>query len=187
MIQIKQNHNSYNIGMDEIVDLKEAMTEVLKPIQQALKENIYWTDVSIEPTEYKSRDGFIPYSHNCGGLELSVIIPDCESYNFSYLEFGEWDGEHYCDKTDTDSCECAYSQDGEYDAKLRIWFKFEGIEDKKLKFWLYMGGGNGDAPYFRTKYESAIFESSFECSSVSGVKRAATKSIKALSKTITKG
>ncbi len=184
---IKEDPKSHKIGINEVVGLKQAITEVMKPIQQALKDKVYWNDCKLEELEYKSRDGFIPYSHNCGGLELAVIVPKCEEYDFGFLTFGEWDGEHYCDGTDKDNCECMYDQDGEYDAYLRIILKFEGIEDGKLKFYLSMHGGNGDAPYFRTKYSEDYFEADFECSSIEGLKRASSKHVKALIKILTGG
>jgi len=189
--QIKINMgNSYKLGLDEVVGLEAAMREVAKPILDALREHMYWNrDVNWDKAEYKSRDGFIPYKSNCGGLEIIEVIPECERCDFDYLEFGEWDGEHHCDGTDTDNCECAYAVDGEYDAKLRIWFKFEGFDEDtgSLNFYLYLGGGNGDAPYFRTKYESTVFEREFSCKSVAGLKRAASKHVADLAKIIQDG
>lgn len=187
LIKIDQK-DSYKIGLDEVVGLKKEMLKIFKPVEEAIKDEAYWArDGQImEESEYKSRDGFIPYSHNCGGLEINLVIPKCEEYSFGYLEFGEWDGEHYCDGKDTNNCECPYDQDGEYDAKLRVWFKFEGYDQEtgELEFYLYLGGGNGDAPYFRTKAEVTVFEASFSCKSVKGLKRAASKHIKALLKVI---
>ena len=105
------------------------------------------------------------------------------------MEFGECEecgdakkypqGDHQCGY---DGVECADESDGGLDAALRIWFKFEGLEDGALKFYLYAGGGNGDAPYFRTKGEIDLFEASFECKSLGGLKRAAAKHVKALLK-----
>lgn len=174
------------IGIDEVVGLKQAMIDLMKPIQSALKENIYWSDVELNESKYKSRDGFMPYSSNCGGIDIVEVIPQCEEYSFKFLDFGEWDGTHYCDGKDHENCKCSMSNDGELDAKLRIWFKFEGIDDstKALKFYLYMGGGNDDAPYFRTKYEATLFEAEFECKSVKGLKRAASKHVNKLLKLI---
>lgn len=185
-VEIKPDNRSHKIGIDEIVGLKEAMTKLMKPIQDAIQDKAYWArETMFEPSEYKSRDGFIPYSHNCGGLDLTIIVPKCEESDFGFLEFGEWDGTHYCDEKDKENCECPYDQDGEYDAKLRIWLKFEGLnEDGKLEFYLYMGGGNADAPYFRTEDEIEVFEASFTCSSVAGLNRAASKHIKGLLKVI---
>jgi hypothetical protein len=189
-IQItKDAKDSYQIGINEIVGLKDAMLKIMTPVQVAIKENVYWADVDLKESEYKPRAGFIPYSSNCGGIELIEIIPQSESDSFSYLKFGEWDGTHYCDEKDTDNCECPYDTEGEYDAKLRVWLKFEGIDQdsKRLKFYLYMGGGNSDAPYFRTNAEATIFEREFECASVAGFIRAAHPHVKALIKIIKKG
>jgi hypothetical protein len=153
-----------------------------------IQDKAYWLrDNSIlEESEYKSRDCFMAHSHNCGGIEIRQIIPECEQSEFDYLEFGEWDGTHYCDESDTDNCDCSYENDGHYDAKLRIWFKFEGYDSEsgELSFYLYLGGGNGDAPYFRTHSEQTIFEASFTCKSVEGLKRSANKHFKDLLKII---
>jgi hypothetical protein len=186
LIQIDQG-NSYKIGLDEVVGLKTAMLKLFKSIEKAIKQHVYWNEGSlIDEAEYKSRDGFIPHSHNCGGLQIWTVIPKCEEYNFGYLEFGEWDGEHYSDCTEPDTCDCGTDSDGEYDASLRIWFKFEGYdkETRDLNFWLYLGGGNNDAPYFRTAHETTIFEASFSCKSIKGLERAASKHVKALLKII---
>lgn len=190
-IQIVSNHNSYKIGVDEIVGLKQAMMEVMAPIQASIKDRIYWSDVDLGEAEYKSRDGFIAHSHNCGGIMIREVIPKCEEYDFGFLEFGECDmcGTAECvnDKGEPIQCgykgmECASESDGYLDAQLRIWLKFEGYDEEtgELSFYLYCGGGNGDAPYFRTKYESDLFEASFTCKSVAGLKRAASKHVKAL-------
>ena len=47
-----------------------------------------------------------------------------------------------------------------------------------------MSGGNGDAPYFREKYLSTLFEAEFSCKSPAGLKRAAAPHIKKLMKLI---
>lgn len=180
-IKLVPNHNSYKIGIDEIVGLKQAMKQVMAPIRQALKDKIYWNDCSLEESEYKSRDGFIPHSHNCGGIELMVIVPKCEEYAFKFLEFGECDDDE-CNHDER----CIYEDEGHLDAKLRIWLKFEGIDEEtqSLQFYLYMGGGNDDAPYFRARCEADIFEAEFTCKSVAGLKRAASKHVKALLKIV---
>jgi hypothetical protein len=182
MIKLTANaHESYKIGVDEIEGLKAAMIEVMKPVQASIKRRTYWSDVELEEAEYKSRDGFIPHSHNCGGIQLDEVIPKCEESNFDFLEFGECDDEE-CNHEQ----ECGYESEGHLDAKLRIWLKFEGYDEEtgELSFWLYCGGGNGDAPYFRTQYETDIFEASFTCKSVAGLKRAAAKHVNALLKVI---
>ena len=184
LIKLVPNHNSYKIGINEIIGLRDAMQKLVKPIQDLIQNKAYWTNAIFEPSEYKSRDGFIPYSHNCGGLDLTLIVPNCESHGFGFLQFGECDectSEKQCGYKGT---ECGYESEGHLDAKLRIWFKFEGVEDGKLAFYLYCGGGNDDAPYYRTKHEITVFEASFECNSVSGLNRAASKHIKALMKVL---
>lgn len=180
------NTDSYKIGINEIEGLKDAMTQVLKPIQDHIDSEVYWGPYKFEESEYKSRDGFIPYSSNYGGLELTVYIPKCESYDFPYVEFGECDecnGETQCGYHGQ---ECASEGEGHLDAKLRIWLKFEGYNEEtgELSFYLYVGGGNGDAPYFRSKYETDIFEAEFSAKSIKGISRAASKHVKALLKVI---
>lgn len=167
--------DAYKIGINEIEGLKDAMTSALVPIQKYLKDHVYWNECEIEETEYLSRDGFIPYSSNCGGVEICLVIPSCEQYDFDFLEFGECDE---CEAGDGKQCgyegmECASESEGHLDAKLRIWLKFEGLEDETMRFYLYCGGGNGDAPYFRTKYEATIFESEFTAQSIASFKLAA--------------
>lgn len=192
-----QMGDSYKLGMNEVVGLRQAMLEVFQPVATHLNELDNWSGddwFKIEDVEYKSRDGFIAHSHNCGGLELRAVVPKCGEYEFDFLEFGE------CDECGTpelglnkhgepaqcgyEGQECAHISDGHLDAQLRVWFKFEGLEDGTLKFYICAGGGNGDAPYFRTKYESDLFEASFEAKSIQGIKRAASKHVKALLKVL---
>ena len=186
MLNIKKEYPFSKVGMDEIVGLEDAMRKVFKPIETTLLDKMYWCrgdeDGIVHKAEYKSRDGFIPHSHNCGGLKIVQVVPKCEEYEFGFLEFGEWDGEHYCE--DTDNCECHYDCDGEYDALLDIWFKFEGLDEEtgELKFYLVLSGGNNDAPYFRN--QPTLFEAEFTCKSIAGLNRAASKHIKALLKLI---
>lgn len=184
------NTGSYKIGMNEIKGLETAIREVLTPVRDALKDKIYWDDLEMEQVEYKSRDGFIAHSHNCGGIEFSAILPSCESYNFNFVEFGECDecgneetypeGDHQCGY---EGQECGYESEGHLDAFFRVRLKFEGISDEgSLKFYLFAEGGNNDAPYFRSV--PTVFESEFECKSIAGLKKAAAKSIKGLLKLI---
>lgn len=173
-LKIKKNLYSFEkIGVDEIEGLKPLLKSLMKPLQEHLKQDIYWDDLKLDESEYKGRDGFIPHSDNHGGIELTVIIPYCEQYDFGYLEFGEMDPEY-----DEESQEA----DGHLDAKLRVWLKFEGIEEGKMNFWLYAGGGNGDAPYFRTKYETDIFETSFTAKTLTELKTNGKKAIQKLIK-----
>lgn len=184
-------YKSYKIGVDEIDGLKTALIETFTPIKNTLKDSIDWSDLELDEIEYKRRDGFIPHSHNCGGVELSVIIPLCEKYHFKHLvEFGECDecgnaevypeGDHQCGYRGQ---ECAAESDGHLDAFFRVRLKFEGIqEDGSLQFYLFAEGGNHDAPYFRNT--PTVFEAEFSCKSVAGVKRASAKSVAALIKKV---
>lgn len=177
MIKINQG-SSYKVGVNEVVGLLDAMKEAMSPVQAWLKDLTYWTDCELTESEYKSRDGFHAYSHNCGGIELSEIIPECESYQFDFLDFGE------CSECKVDSqcghngMECASAGEGHLDAKIRVWLKFEGIKDDSMTFYLYLGGGNGDAPYFRTKYEATVFETTFTARSIAEFKMRAKHAIR---------
>ena len=177
LIQIIPDQNSYKVGIDETLGLRQVMLDLMQPIQSAIKENVYWNDVDLDTVVYKQRDGFIPHSHNCGGIQISVVVPKCEESSFHFITFGE------CDDAECDHDQsCAYEDDGHLDAMLRVWFKFEGYDQStgELSFYITCNGGNGDAPYFRTKASEDYFEASFTCKSVAGVKRAAAKHIKAL-------
>lgn len=177
-----ESKNSYKIGVNEIVGLRQAMIEVMTPIRNALKEHIYWSDVRLTDAEYKSRDGFIPHSHNCGGIQITEFIPKCEEYDFGYLTFGEC--EYADDPEFADSCGpngrgCECDSENNLSAKLAVWLKFEGIQgDGSLSFYLILHGGNNDAPYFRTSND--VFDAEFSCKSVAGLKKAAAKHIKKL-------
>jgi len=169
---------SYKIGVDEIVGLKEAMQAVMVPIRDLLREKAYWDrELKFDELEYKSRDGFIPYSHNCGGVELGLHVPECEQCDWDFLEFGE-------PEIDEETGE-PYENEGELDAYLRIILKFEGIDDNgDLQFYINVAGGNNDAPYFRVSKLPDLFEAEFTCKSVAGLKRAAARHVKAAMKLI---
>lgn len=180
-LNIKPDPNSYKIGINEITGLEVTMRDVMAPVLSILKSNIYWNDdLNFEVNEYKSRDGFIPYSHNLGGIELNVIIPKCEESNFSFLDFDE------CDTPDECQDECSCDSEGHLDSKLRIWFKLESVDQDtgEMQFYLYMGGGNADAPYFRNGREPTIFESEFSAKSLDDVKRKAKSHVNKLIKII---
>ncbi len=179
----KEAHKSYKTGMHEIQGLEASMREALKPILKTLQDKIYWTKPEFEPAEYKGRDGFIPHSHNLGGLQFHGVVPKCEEYDFGFLDFGDHDED--CEVHKGEECSCGES-DGHLDAGLRIWLKFEGVDDESgdLKFYLVLAGGNGDAPYFHTKGEDTYFEVEFTSKSVASVPKAASKHIKALNKLI---
>lgn len=180
---INKKYSFEKTGIKEIQGLEAVMRKVMTPVLTEIKDRIYWNDdLALEDTEYKSRDGFIPYSHNCGGIEISLIIPKCESYEFDFLEYGECDecnGETQCGYNGQ---ECAAESEGHLDAKLRVWFKFEGLENGEMSFYLYLGGGNGDAPYFRTKHEATIFETQFTAKTLKQVETKGTAAVKKLLK-----
>ncbi len=172
---------SYKLGINEVQGLKKAMIKQMSVVQEHLKENCYWSDVQLIDSEYLGRSGFIPHTHNCGGIEICEVIPKCCEYDFSFLEFGEHDAD--CAIINGNSeCNCGEA-DGLLDASLRVWFKFEGLDAAgNLKFYLYAGGGNNDAPYFRTEYSADIFEAEFTCRSVGALPETAKKHFKALLK-----
>jgi hypothetical protein len=167
--------NSYKIGINEIQGLKKAMLKVMKPVQTVLEKEIYWHDVELNEAEYISRDGFAAYSHNCGGIQIQEIIPKCEEYSFDFLEFGEHDGD--CEMIlNGGECSCGEG-DGFLDAKLEIFLKFEGLDDKgTMKFYLVLHDGNQDAPYFRKSTD--IFEADFCAKTISEFKIKARVQIK---------
>lgn len=172
-IQLTPNaHNSYKIGLNEVVGLEEAMELALKPILDHLNEiSRTWSGdgwFKFDTAEYKSRDGFIAHSHNLGGVMIESIIPKCGEYDFGFLEFGEYETDGLEDLTESeiDSRRESEESEGYLDAKLRIWLKLESLDDESLNFYLVMSGGNGDAPYFREKHQPTLFEASFACSSV---------------------
>lgn len=177
------DNGNYKTCVDNVEGLMPAMHAAIEPVREWLKSRCYWTDVDVTETEYKSRDGFIPYRDNCGGVQLLEIIPECEQYDFQFLEFGE----HDADCCDPQSGDCSVSNEGHLDAKFRVWLKFEGVnDDGELEFYLYAGGGNGDAPYFRTKYEATIFEESFTARSIPEFKRRASGAVNRLLKAVSK-
>jgi hypothetical protein len=180
---ISKEYPFSKVGINEVKGLKDVLKSLMAPVQTHIKNHIYWSDVDLTESEYTSRDGFIPHSHNCGGIEISEVIPKCEQYEFGFLEFGECDPEYCeCHKPDPNG-ECALDIDGHNDAKLRVWLKFEGInEQDEMEFYLYMGGGNGDAPYFRVNAEATIFEAQFTAKTLSELKRVGAKHINNLIK-----
>jgi hypothetical protein len=183
-LKINKEYPFSKVGIDEIKGLKAEMINVFKPILNTITYKSDCNDSILEEAEYKSRDGFIPHSDNCGGLIISQIIPYSEKYAFGFIEFGDCD-EQFCTCHVDNNSECELEVDGDKDAILRIWFKFEGINDKgELEFYLVMSGSNNDAPYFREKYQPVLFERSFTSKSISGIKKAASKSIKDLLKVI---
>ena len=84
--------DSYKLGMNEVVGLEQAIREVFQPVVKHLQTKVYWNTLELEQVEYKSRDGFIPHSHNCGGLKLAFYIPKYEQHEFGFLEFDECEG-----------------------------------------------------------------------------------------------
>jgi hypothetical protein len=179
---------SYKIGMDEVVGLEDCLRGLMAPIRRALKAKMYWSQVDIDSVEYKSRDGFSAHSHNCGGLMIREVIPKCEEYDFAFLEFGELTECCLAEPEDEESCGSTCEGEGHYDAQLRIWFKFEGINDEgEMEFYLFVGGGNGDAPYFRSKHETDILEFSFTAKSLDQLRRRASKPIEQVIRLIKAG
>jgi hypothetical protein len=191
MTALKINRNSYKIGINEIEGLESVLRVISKPVLDSIKDRVYWdSSLKFEVNEYTSRDGFIAHSHNCGGLELHTVIPKCEEYNFGFLKFGEldeYDLEQMSKMTENEASDYESEQDssGHLDASLRVWLKFEGLNDEgHMMFYFYVGGGNGDAPYFRTEYEATVFESSFTCKTLAELKRVGKREVSKILKAI---
>jgi hypothetical protein len=179
-LQIIESKRTFKIGMNEVVGLRDVLLKAMQPVQEHIKSKVYWNDCELTEAEYIGRDGFIPHSDNLGGIQLHLVIPSVERYEFDFLSFGECDecGETQCGY---EGQECASESEGHLDASLRVWLKFEELDsDGTMKFWLYCGGGNRDAPYFRTKYEADIFECSFEAKTLKQVEIRAAKAVKQL-------
>jgi hypothetical protein len=181
-------YSSYKIGVSEVRGLEQTMRQALQPVLDLINDRVYWGPAEMELSEYKSRDGFISYNHNLGGIEISLIVPSCEADSFTCLEIQECD---YCAESNAakegDMCgyagkECGSEADGHLDSKIRVWLKLEELntDTGEMRFWLYLGGGNGDAPYFRTNYEQTYFEAEFTAKSLPGVLKAAKPHIKNL-------
>lgn len=181
-LKITKQFSFSKVGMNEIEGLKEVMTDLMLPVQKAVKEHVYWNDCALEEAEYKGCDGFIPHSHNCGGIQLNVVVPKCEEYDFSFLEFGEIEDSEVEGMTEEEREEYENSMDneGHLDASLEIWLKFEGLNEStgELKFYLVLSGGNHDAPYFRNT--PVIFETEFSAKTLAGVKLFGERKIKKL-------
>mgnify|MGYP001613225003 CR=1 FL=1 len=181
-VNLKKEFGFGKVGIDEVVGLKDILKDLIIPVVDRLKQDVYWDDLILYESEYKVRDGFIPYSHNCGGVEIGLMIPECESYEFPYLEFGECENEE-CNTETHEYCSC--DDENHLSAHLRIWFKFEGINEVgDMEFYLVMSGGNNDAPYFRENYQPILFEKSFNASTLKQVRSKGIKAIKELIKSM---
>lgn len=180
MENIKVNMNgSYKLGLDEVEGLNDALSEALNPLTEALNKLCYWTTIEPEKTEYKRRDGFIPHAHNCGGLLLFVIVPKCEEYDFSFLDFNEY--ESICEDGRCGECDCCNPE--HLALAFRVWLKFEGLDDGTMSFYLY-ASQNDEAPYFRNNYETDLFEKEFESQSLEETKLKASHAVRELMKTL---
>ena len=183
MLKITKQYAFEKTGVNEVDGLKDAMHQAMTPILDLIKSKVYWNDsLELNDSEYKSRDGFIPHRHNCGGVELTLIIPKCEEYEFGFLEFGQCDPEYCTCHTGENDQGCELDIDGNNDAKLRVWLKFECIENGVMSFYLVLSGGNGDAPYFRETYSSTYFETEFNCKSLKSFETKAKTAISKLLK-----
>lgn len=173
MIKINKRYDFEKVGLNEVEGLKAVLKNLVRPLQKSLGHPIYWDEaVSFAENEYNSRDGFRAHSHNCGGYELKILLPSCERYSFPFVAFEECeDSECNCKLEDGDGS-CPEEADGGLDSILRIWLKFEGInENGVMSFYFYMGGGNADVPYFRSGREATIFGESFQATDLKQVRK----------------
>lgn len=188
-LNIVTNSYTYKIGMNEVQGLEASILKCLEPLKTVLKSKMYWIDnVTFERAEYESRSGFIPHAHNKGGLQFNAQIPECESSNFSAIEFGEMTDDDYegCETEEQrDERRESYSSEGHLDAYLSIWFKFEGFDSNgDMMFYLVASGGNEDAPYFRTI--PTLFEVEFKCKTLKQLERVGQQKVKSMIKKILK-
>ena len=164
--------------LDENDMLNLTVKKSLGPLQDYLKNRMYWnSECELTPVECRSRDGFIPYSDNCGGYELHAVIPYCEHGDDSVLD-------EYCFNAEGDLLD-DFDCDGNYDKGLYIIFKYEGVNEKNEHvFYVNCSYGNGDAPYFRTKHLPTIFENEIKGKSISVIKNKLDKTIKVMIETL---
>jgi hypothetical protein len=191
-IQVKQG-NSYKIGMNEVVGLRESMLKVMKPLQEALQQAQGWGSpedwFEMNDAEYTSRDGFIPHSHNCGGIQINQVIPECGSCDFPKLDFPEFEPDHdgMTDK-ELDQQRDSESGDGLLDAHLRVWLKLESVEKLTdgnclMKFYL-VASNCTEAPYFRHRTARDLYECEFHAVTLKQFENTAAKKIKELIKAV---
>ena len=147
-LKIIENEHTYKIGMNEVEGLRDSILKAIEPMVEVLSDSMCFGDQSIEDAEYTRRDGFIPHSHNHGGIQMHVHLPKCQEYDFSWIEFDEY--ETNCEEGNCGECDVCCDE-GHFDAFVKFWFKFEGIdEDGNMQFYINLSGGAQDAPYFRT-------------------------------------
>ena len=185
-LNITSNQYSYKVGMSEVVGLEASIVKCLAPLKAVINKKLWWTKPEFDKAEYLHRDGFIPHSHNCGGLQFNATIPKCEEYKFAKLEFGEVTDDDLADcKTDAEreEMEQSYNDEGHLDCHLSIWFKFEGFNDNgEMMFYLVASAGNNDAPYFRTI--PTIFEDSFTCKTLKQLEYLGKKKVEKMIKKV---
>lgn len=185
-LKVNTSEYTYKIGMNEVERLEASIRTCLEPLKLVLEDKVYWDHIVFQKAEYLSRDGFIPHSHNCGGLQFNVTIPKCEQYNFGKIEFGEItddDLKDYQSDEERQKLEQSYEDEGHLDAHLSIWFKFEGFNNNgEMKFYLVASAGNNDAPYFRTI--PTIFESEFTVKTLKQLEFRGLQAVKKLIKEV---
>ena len=119
---------------------------------------------------------------------IDQIIPKCGEHDFPKLEFPEY-SEREAGMSDDEYDRQRDSEDGEgyCDIHLRIWMKLESVEllsdgNYLLKFYLLADNDHTDAPYFRHKNSTTVYESEFQACTLAQFERIATKKIKELIK-----
>lgn len=184
ILKINKQYEFSKVGMNEVEGLAASMKQAFTPVVDFIKDKTYWNDnLDSEPAEYTSRDGFIPHSHNCGGYRVGSVIPKCEEYDWSFLEFGKCDPEFCSCHTDTNNGECELDIDGHNDSVFKVWLKFEGINTGGvMEFYLVASGSNTDSPYFRERYQPVLFESSFQAKTLKQFESKAKSEIKKMLK-----
>ena len=180
--------NSYKIGLHEVVGLKAAMTRVMQPLLVALNDAESWCGdgwFKLSEAEYKSRDGFIPHTHNCGGLMIESVLPECGQSDFPSLNWPEYTpSEDGMTDDQQDEERQSYADNGYLDCHLRIWLKFEGFDNRgNMQFYL-VASSCDEAPYFRHRNAVNHFEASFTAATLSSFERKAAVQIRKLVKAV---
>jgi hypothetical protein len=183
--------DAYNKELDN-VETVQGLNETLKEWLESLSMPFEVQTQSLENFEFRRRDGFIPHSHNRGGLDL-IGITDISGLMGSGSHFGtaieswvetSWDDTRNdlikdnpkMDHESDEFFDLVYqSCSGDYDTvawRVRVMYEGNGVLS------IY-AGYDKDAPYFRWN-DGVSFETQLTFKTISGLKR----QLKALTKKV---